>query len=1480
MKKFLSLVLALIMTMSLVTISAGATEYKDLTDKDEIQYEEAVAVLNRLGIITGYSDGSFQPEGELTRGAAAKIIVSLLIGPEAAANLPNDSSPYPDVPAGYTFAGVISFCKTSNIISGYSDGTFKPGNSLTGFAFAKMLLGALGYDSDIEHFTGTGWVQNIARVGHDANLFDRLNFDGSKAVNREEACQLALNTLKATMVEYTGGFNITAGEATVTGAQTRTYVTSNQDYAKNIDNRKASQSGNAVSDNHYTVEFGEVHFKDLRLNDEHKLKLDDFGRPSNHWSYKKVTIGVFPVEPDFTYNTQVEAKDNVKTTAATKIRALGLNGYEIGAATELRVNGKTESLANLEDIADYTDNGTVVEVYVSEDDADFIRNVVVVKTQLMEVKKQGADYVTLESADVDSKATGYNQEPIDEDVDDVEVEDAYYEFLKGLKTGDKVAVIPLTTDNGASYTVSRAYTPESVTGSLDGSKTFANANVEDKDRGVVEVTVGGTAYKVALWNKDLNNANRDIIKVTKKDVTLLLDEFGNAMLAKDIGSTSEYMILGAWRNSMVNGVLVRMATGWDVKGNPVSLNVGAEQSSVVKNNYANYNPGDVLRYSNDGVTGNAEWSLTKLGVYEVPGNAKVTTPDAYAIKASNSAITLGTTARPYPVDDNLVMKASGIKTIYVAFDGDEVDYIEIKDGLKNISYKELRTDAKLLANRAEATVKLDGGAVTKKSEVTFVIVKQESNDATLKNLGYVYDIDTTNKRDENGDIISDYKVFTVDEESNRMLSAKNVANRRFVRFNLLDEEANMYDLRAYDRRQQGTSVMRATIAKVAAEKNNCLLELNAGSYTTMAGVKLDGSAGLELPNISTKQNAGYGTDKVDLTYGDKKANLINIKGAKILDLTNSKINDADDLEEAIKKGTVYIDIAFNDNPDNDEFRLAYIVVVTKVEGGEGGSAGKVDGTAVTTSYKVNEKYGQVVYTVKVPRPDWVPADAALSVKGTVYVDGIPNTISGTFVFDGATGTLVASTPTGLADEKSVVKVDVTEVTWGAVKAESNADRFDGVSDVSETVNTSGVASVSFQVTPNAYQAVSGTAKSTVTVKQGADELLKADLTADQLASGNVTLLLTKAPQSKNGAVTINFDLIPTKKDVKPDTDMRVETNTSVGRSDPADSTKSSAYLQEVRDLGPGAYVLPNIDQDKLGSGNPLWYGGTDVHPEDCIVIVYERDGSAGDYTLVIDDEDTYTEKASVAEGTTTNGIFNVQVSKNKSTAFYNAGTGTMGNAAARAVVTQTPLDPGRHTFEITSPSNIVVAAGEFYVEKVNDIGESTPGTPSLDDSFVPSTKPEGEEATEEEKKAIAAEWRDHYVEEIKNLPSGVYVFPDVADKIKDLDGEEKGALWIGGSAADNRLWRFEDAGVAEKVTFTMWGKNAGVSGDPIQKDSMNVSGDGSGHYFYFQVSGEMNNSGDPKIESPLEAGSYAWEIRGEKSGIIIQGTFVMTSSNA
>ena len=135
MKKFLSLVLALVMTMSLVTISAGA---KDFTDDSKITYEAAVDVISAVKVVDGYTDGSFNPSATLTRGAAAKIICNLILGPTTASALVADAAPYKDVPADSTFAGYIAYCAKEGIISGYADGTFRPAASLSGFPFTRF----------------------------------------------------------------------------------------------------------------------------------------------------------------------------------------------------------------------------------------------------------------------------------------------------------------------------------------------------------------------------------------------------------------------------------------------------------------------------------------------------------------------------------------------------------------------------------------------------------------------------------------------------------------------------------------------------------------------------------------------------------------------------------------------------------------------------------------------------------------------------------------------------------------------------------------------------------------------------------------------------------------------------------------------------------------------------------------------------------------------------------------------------------------------------------------------------------------------------------------------------------------------------------------------------------------------------------------------------------------------------------------------
>ena len=294
MKKFLSLVLALVMTMSLVTVSAGA---KDFTDGSKIQYNEAVDVMSAVKVIDGYPDGSFNPSTTLTRGAAAKIICNLILGPTTASALVADAAPYKDVPTNHTFAGYIAYCQKTGIISGYADGTFKPANSLTGYAFMKMLLGALGYKAEQEGYTGANWSIQVAKRALNIGLADDLvgDFNGVKAVTREEACLYAFNTLKATMVEYDKNSTVTVGNITI----------KEQSDAKEMANTAKTET---IKDDN-KMQFAEKYFTDLKLNSN---AHDDFARPANQWKVKAEEIGTYSLTPDATYTAKAKVSEIYK----------------------------------------------------------------------------------------------------------------------------------------------------------------------------------------------------------------------------------------------------------------------------------------------------------------------------------------------------------------------------------------------------------------------------------------------------------------------------------------------------------------------------------------------------------------------------------------------------------------------------------------------------------------------------------------------------------------------------------------------------------------------------------------------------------------------------------------------------------------------------------------------------------------------------------------------------------------------------------------------------------------------------------------------------------------------------------------------------------------------------------------------------------------------------------------------------------------
>jgi hypothetical protein len=105
------------------------------------QLETYIDVLVEKGIISGYPDGSFQPERTINRAEALKIIFETIEGQlEEATN-----SGFPDVPESEWFAKYVTTAKKKDIVRGYPDGKFRPTQEVNRAEFIKMVMSALPF---------------------------------------------------------------------------------------------------------------------------------------------------------------------------------------------------------------------------------------------------------------------------------------------------------------------------------------------------------------------------------------------------------------------------------------------------------------------------------------------------------------------------------------------------------------------------------------------------------------------------------------------------------------------------------------------------------------------------------------------------------------------------------------------------------------------------------------------------------------------------------------------------------------------------------------------------------------------------------------------------------------------------------------------------------------------------------------------------------------------------------------------------------------------------------------------------------------------------------------------------------------------------------------------------------------------------------------------------------------------------------------
>lgn len=158
----------LILALILSTVSVFAAIPDDVKGKS---YEQAVETLMEKGIITGDTDGSFNPDSNLTRAQACIIIVKSMNPPAAevtgTATQPALKSGFGDM-GGYGWAeGYISYAVKNGVTKGYPDGTFKPGNSVSMNELVTMVLRAAGYSD--ENLQGT-WPENYMNKAAELDL--------------------------------------------------------------------------------------------------------------------------------------------------------------------------------------------------------------------------------------------------------------------------------------------------------------------------------------------------------------------------------------------------------------------------------------------------------------------------------------------------------------------------------------------------------------------------------------------------------------------------------------------------------------------------------------------------------------------------------------------------------------------------------------------------------------------------------------------------------------------------------------------------------------------------------------------------------------------------------------------------------------------------------------------------------------------------------------------------------------------------------------------------------------------------------------------------------------------------------------------------------------------------------------------------------------------------------------------------------------
>ena len=708
MKKLLALVLALVMSMSLVTISNAAFK-----DADKIDYKEAVDVMNAVGVFVGDEKGNFNAKENLTREQAAKIIAYLELGSKAADALAGGAT-FTDVASTRWSAGFVGYCAQAGVVNGVGNSKFDPAGQLTALQFGKMLLVELGYDAKAAGMVGTDWAINTSKLMAKAKLMDGIYGSVNQVLTREKAAQMCLNALEAPMVTYdTKGSTITVDGTKINfGASVAKYETSTVAKDQNISKEK-------LTSGEYTVELGEKLYKDLKKNST----TDAFERPATEWMLKAKSIGTYADAADLSYTATVEI--------GTIYSDLGLSKGIDDSKVTYYEDGRNLSSSWNQDIVkgskvEKGGNGTLLEVYYN-DDAESL-TVIAINTY---VGKITASYKASTTKDAYVTFTPKNS---GDPGSSYETDDSY--------SKDDIVLYTYSYKAGDAGVKSMALA-EKVTGKMNGFTAEKN------------VTVDGTTYKKSAKGTPITPGMNTSVG---KDVSVYLDQYGYAAFV-DADDTLQYAVILAYeKGSRLESARAKLLfTDGTTKKVDVKALKKNDGTTVTPVNLADYtsansdlNKYDVVSYT---VNSDEEYTLTLAADARdaAVGSAKITKGiPSLAGTVSGNAYNVGTASSGVLYANGkttfLVIDESGTDTTYTSYAGiANVPNIEWKGGTYTAPITLLTEDNTIAKIVVVAKTKVSGQTnnlyISDGSKAVTFIKGGSAGQSYTKDLGYYYEYD-------------------------------------------------------------------------------------------------------------------------------------------------------------------------------------------------------------------------------------------------------------------------------------------------------------------------------------------------------------------------------------------------------------------------------------------------------------------------------------------------------------------------------------------------------------------------------------------------------------------------------------------------------------------------------------------------------------------------------------------------------------------